>query len=281
MKLDCIDWNEMWKEESCASHWQDASKKGLWDKRAYKFNKKVGKFITGGNRDKGDYISNVLAKIEIKPGWTVLDIGSGPGSLAIPLAQKGAKVTAMDISLEMLKYLKINAAAAGADNITTVNSSWETAMADKLVVIHDVVVASRSLTPVDIRQTMSDLDSIARYAVYITFPIIHLPFDWEAYKAIGRNGKKNRSPYIYVYNTLYQMGIAANVEIIYSVVRTNYESIEDAIENLQWRTEPFTPEERAKLVKFLEKKFAARPPDQSFIHEGRSVWALISWKKES
>jgi len=61
MKLDCIDWNEMWKVASCASHWQDASKKELWDKRAYKFNKKVGKFIIGGNRDKGDYISNVLA----------------------------------------------------------------------------------------------------------------------------------------------------------------------------------------------------------------------------
>jgi SAM-dependent methyltransferase len=280
MNFNSIDWNAMWKSETAGSHWQKASKKELWDKRAHKFNKKVSKFVTGENRDKEDYISKVLARIEIKPGWTVLDIGSGPGSLAIPLAKKAASVTALDISSEMLKYSKINADAAGVNNITFVNSSWEDATANKLVEKHDVVVASRSLTPVDINLTMSALDSIARQAVYITLPIIHLPFDWEAYRAIGRDGKKKRLPYVYVYNALYQMGITANVEILYSRVITRFKSIEEAIENLQWRTDPFTQDEKAKLTEFLEKKFSGQKGKPVFTHEGRSVWALIWWAKK-
>ncbi len=279
MDFDSIDWNRMWKAESAGRRWQKASRRKLWDRRACEFNRKVAKFVTAENRDKEDYISKVLARIEIKPGWTVLDIGCGPGSLAIPLAKKARSVTALDISSEMLKYLKENAAAAGVDNIKSIHSSWEDALSGEKVGKHDVVVASRSLTPVDIRQAMSGLDSSARRAVYITFPIVHLPFDHEAYKAIGRPAWKKSLPHIYVYNVLFGMGITADVEILHSRVRTVFENIEEAMENLQWRTDPFTPPEKSKLRKFLEKKFAEQKGG-AFKHEGNSVWALISWKKE-
>jgi len=59
--------------------------------------------------DKDDYISKMLNRIEVKPEWTVLDIGCGPGTLTVPLAKKVKSITALDISSEMLKFLKINA----------------------------------------------------------------------------------------------------------------------------------------------------------------------------
>ena len=37
---------------------------------------------------------------------TVLDIGSGPGSFAIPLAERGARVVALDPASRMLKYCR-------------------------------------------------------------------------------------------------------------------------------------------------------------------------------
>ena len=271
----------MWQEESGRSHFNDiVTSKELWDKRADSFTKRINRVKEGEPRDKDDYISKMLDRIEVKPDWTVLDIGCGPGTLTIPLAQKTKSVTALDISSEMLKNLKFNAEKIGLNNIIYLNSSWQDAFASGQAVKHDVVVASRSLMSGDMKTALSYIITIADRAAYLTFPIIHLPFDFEVYKAIGRD-KKNHPPYIYLANMLYQMGVNANVEILYSKVVVRFSSVEDAIKHVQWRTDPFTPDEQKKLQAFLEEKFAAQKDSPVFTHEGKSVWALIWWRKEN
>ena len=280
MNFNSIDWNSLWQEESAHSHWNKTSQKDLWNKRAESFNKRISRVVEGKEGlDKDDYISKILARIEVKPEWSVLDIGCGPGTLAIPLAKKVKSVTALDISSEMLKHLKANADNDGLNNIRYLNASWQEAFTAKLVGTHDVVVASRSLMSGDMKEAISNIISIAGQAAYLTFPIIHLPFDWEVYKAIGRDGKKH-PPYIYIYNMLYQMGIRANVEILCSRIKVQFPSIEETIDDLQWRTDPFTAEEKTKLIEFLKKKFAEQKDAPVFTHEGYSKWALIWWKKE-
>ena len=179
----------------------------------------------------------------------------------------------------MLKHLKINAEKNGLSNIRYLNAAWQEAFTSGQVGRHDVVVASRCLMSGDMKEFISQVRSIARQAAYITFPVVHLPFDWEVYKAIGRNGKR-QPPYIYFYNLLYQMGILANVEILVSRVRVRFNSIEEAISQLQWRTDPFTAEEKARLVEFLGKKFEEQKETGVLTHEGYSKWALIWWKPE-
>jgi SAM-dependent methyltransferase len=277
MEISSIDWNTMWKESRGNSPWGGLSRKELWDKRAANFNKRIERVSTDAEKlDKDDYISKMLNKIETSPEYTVLDIGCGPGTLAIPLAKKVKSVTALDISGEMLKHLKNNAEKNGLSNIKYVNCSWDEAVLSDIGV-HDIVVASRSLTPVDIKETISKVSSVAREAVYLTFPVVHLPLDWEAYQAIGRGEKKHPS-YIYIYNTLYQMGIHTNIEILYSRIKVRFSSVEEAMDDLQWRTTPFTDEEKEKLVEFLRGKFAEQKDSPFFSHEGHSKWVLIWWK---
>jgi hypothetical protein len=79
---------------------------------------------------------------------------------------------------------------------------------------------------------------------------------------------------------LYQMGIMANVEILRSKVKVQFPNIEEAIKDLQWRTEPFTPDEKVELQQFLVRKFESQKNSAVFIHEGFSEWALIWWKKQ-
>jgi hypothetical protein len=276
-----IDWNAMWQEESGRSHFNDTiASKELWDKRADSFTRRINRVKEGEPRDKDDYISKMLDRIEVKPDWTVLDIGCGPGTLTIPLAQKAKSVTALDISSEMLKNLKLNAEKIGLGNILYLNSSWQDAFAGGQAVKHDVVVASRSLMGGDMKTALSYIITIASQAAYLTFPIIHLPFDFEVYKAIGRDEKKH-PPYVYLVNMLYQMGVNANVEILYSKVVVQFSSVEDAIKHVEWRTNSFTPDEWKKLQAFLEKKFAEQKDSSVFTHEGKSVWALIWWRKET
>jgi hypothetical protein len=179
----------------------------------------------------------------------------------------------------MLKHLKNNADKIGLSNISYLNSSWQEAFAGKKVGEHDVVVASRSLMSGDMKEAINDIVSVTRQAVYLTLPVVHLPFDWEVYRVIGRSGKKH-APYVYFYNLLYQMDIMANVEILCSKVKVQFPSIEAAIDDLQWRTDPFTPDEMEKLKEFLKMKFAEQKDSPVFTFEGYSKWALIWWKKE-
>jgi SAM-dependent methyltransferase len=280
MDFNSIDWNAMWQAESAQTFFNKSSPKELWDKRAENFNKRISKVIDGSEElDKDDYISKLLGRIKVEPDCSVLDIGCGPGTITIPLARKVKTVTGLDVSSEMLKHLKKNADNAGLSNINYIISSWQDAFKEKKVAEYDIVVASRSLMSGDMKEAISNINSIARQAVYLTLPIVHLPFDWEVYRAIGRKGKKH-APYVYFYNLLYQMGILANIEVLCSKVKVQFPGIEAAIEDLQWRTEPFTEDELKKLRVFLEEK-SSRQKDTSFItHEGYSKWALIWWKKQ-
>jgi len=60
-----------------------------------------------------------------KEGLTFCDAGCGVGSLAIPLAQKGAKVSASDISSSMSEEGAKRAAAMGVENVEFSTSDLE------------------------------------------------------------------------------------------------------------------------------------------------------------
>jgi len=278
MELNTIDWNTMWKEACGSSTWKKLSSKELWNKRADKFSKRIDRINSNEEKlDKDDYISKMLNHIETSQGNTILDIGCGPGTLAIPLAKKVKSVTGLDISSEMLKHLKENADKSGLSNINYINCSWDDAVVGKDVEHHDIVVASRSLVPIDLKETMTKISSVAREAVYLTFPIVHLPFDWEVYQVIGRGNREHPS-YIYIFNTLYQMGIQANVEILNSRIKVKFSTVEEAMDDLQWRTGTFTDAEKVELRNYLEQKFAEQKDSPVFRHEGFSKWVLIWWK---
>lgn len=56
---------------------------------------------------------------------TVLELGSGPGTLAVALARKGAPVTALDKSAGMIDLLKNRVRQWGLDNLRVEQADWE------------------------------------------------------------------------------------------------------------------------------------------------------------
>jgi len=61
----------------------------------------------------GHIASEGLERAGVKPGMTFLDVACGSGALSIPAAQRGAKVTATDLSPAMVELTQANAKREG------------------------------------------------------------------------------------------------------------------------------------------------------------------------
>ncbi len=99
----------------------------------------------------------LLSRLKPAAGRTILDIGSGPGVLAIPLAEAGAEVTAVEPSAAMLDILREKAAQRKTPEINCVNLRWEQVIPERDLNSHqpfDLVVASLSLLVVGLRESL-------------------------------------------------------------------------------------------------------------------------------
>ncbi len=99
-------WEEVWEaaiEKAPAKYNGNANVK-RWDRMAPNFAKKVSS--EEATRRKEKIFSMLTAAGALKSGTTVLDIGAGPGNWAIPMAESGAIVTALEPSGGMIKELE-------------------------------------------------------------------------------------------------------------------------------------------------------------------------------
>ncbi|MBI3933369.1 MAG: methyltransferase domain-containing protein, partial [Acidobacteria bacterium] len=85
-------------------------------------------------------VDEVIAKLKLKPGDIVADIGSGSGTYSIPMAKAIAPngiLYAVDIDQKMLDYVAEKAKKEGVTNIRTVLGEYD----DPKLPVKDVDVA--------------------------------------------------------------------------------------------------------------------------------------------
>ena len=101
-------------------------------------------------------------------GTTILDVGTGTGRAAIALARRGAIVTGIDASAEMLAVARRRALEAGAAVTFVQGDAHGLNVADRSF---DAVVCLRVLmhTP-DWRQSLAELCRAARHRVVLDYP---------------------------------------------------------------------------------------------------------------
>jgi ubiquinone/menaquinone biosynthesis C-methylase UbiE len=100
---------------------------------------------TGATRDFDRRLRDyVLSLFDVKPGYRVLDIGSGSGWVARRLLAKGAKVVSVDLSLKNLREIKSALGQPGGDSILA--DAYRLPFRDGLF---DVVVISEVLEHLD------------------------------------------------------------------------------------------------------------------------------------
>ncbi|MGC9350464.1 MAG: class I SAM-dependent methyltransferase [Sulfurovum sp.] len=217
-----------------------------------------------------DYINTLMERIDLTDAKTLLDIGCGPGTLSLPLANKLERVFALDYSSGMLKTLEEECQSEGVKNITTFHRSWEEEWRD--IPEADIVIASRSVEVNDIEKALKKMISKAKQRVYLTFKVGGSFVDEEILEQIQRRVIP-RPDYIYLVNTLHQMGIYANVDFI-RVRNNKFRSRESEgfVKKVEWSLGELSASEEEQLKRYFQNVYHSKQ-DQSF-----TEWALLSWE---
>lgn len=127
-----------------------------------RFSGPIGRLIAGTQEE---VIARFLAPLQ---GRSVLDVGTGTGRGAIALARRGAVVTGVDASAEMLEVARRRAADAGVEVAFSREDAHRLPFDDGAF---DSVICLRVLmhTP-DWRQSLSELCRVARHRVVFDYP---------------------------------------------------------------------------------------------------------------
>jgi SAM-dependent methyltransferase len=264
-----LDWNDRWRKALAAKGHRGEKPSHYWNRRAPSFSRR--------GLD-NHYARTFLDLLAPQPHWSVLDVGCGTGTLAIPLAARVARVTAMDFSEAMLEHLVRRCEALGLANVHARHAGWEDDWDVLGIGTHDVVIASRSLTVEDLEGAIRKMDRAARHRACITSIVGEGPRDRCALEAVGRPFAPGPD-YLYVYNLLHQIGIFADITIITAEDERTFADPADALEVYQAMIGNLDEAEDARLRGYLSRELIQRGGKWVLRHAKPIQWAVITWEK--
>ncbi|HTP52170.1 MAG TPA: class I SAM-dependent methyltransferase [Anaeromyxobacteraceae bacterium] len=261
------DWNRAWQvARELAGRRGDSE---AWNRRAPSFAR---------NASKSGYVERMLELMSPDPSWSVLDVGCGSGTLAVPLARRVRSVTALDFSPRMLELLGERCGAEGLTNVVPVLGSWEDDWARLGIGRCDVALASRSLSVNDLREALLKLDRAARHKVFVTAPVGEGPIDGRVFEAAGRH-RVPGPDYVFPLNLLRQLGIEPRLEFIPVAEGRRFATLEDALERVLWMISDPSPAEVGRLRAWLERELVSVAGGFELASPRTVRWAVLSWEK--
>lgn len=271
-----IDWNEMWKDKmeaqkraclntDCGSIWKE---------------KESAKRFWAMSRNNGDRIEKTIQGMALTPDSRVLDVGAGPGSLAIPLAERVAHVTAVEPAEGMMSVLKENIDIYGIENINCVYKDWEVVDAKMdLYGPYDVVFASYSLGMKDIRSSIRKMIDVSSGYIYLYWFAGETSWDMHSLNLwpFLHGYEYQQGPKIDVlYNVLYDMDIYPNMEVFpFEHVQT-FTSLDEAVENFKPHY-AVTSEEQEEILRAYLKELL-EDENGNIVIRGWSTRVKLWWK---
>ncbi len=247
-----MDWNAAWKElyirnvscrgKGCAGNWESLE-------RARSFLQQ--------SRENPERIRDVITSLPVGPGSKVLDIGAGPGTLAVPLAGKAAHVTAVEPAFGMAEVMSEYSVEEGVSNLSIVRKRWEDVdPAAHLDGRYDIVVASYSLGMEDITGAIRKMCSVSSRWVYIF---------WFAGMTTWEQAMTDLWPALHgetfmlgpkadiLYGVLHSMGIYPHVETLNSRHARRFADLDAAVEEFREQYRITTPRQEDILRDYLSR----------------------------
>lgn len=266
MILYDTDWNEIWNRMAELRR-PGPENPEAWNRKADGFRKRARSSA---------FTEKLLPILDLQPDDRVLDIGSGEGTITLPIAKRVQSVTAMDYSSRMLELLAEDARENGIVNVKTVEGEWDSDWEKLIKPEFDICLASRSFLVKDLAHAIDQLNRFAKRKVYVITAAGESAGSTPARKIVGR-GDHPSPDYIIAVNELYRRGILCEVRFISLENTTTYETREDAFNWLRLSLPEISTEEEKKLHDYVMKSAVLQ--DGRWILQPRKPvqWAVLSW----
>jgi len=224
------EWNEIWKaaQRVCRTSGRSRECWEAWDDiesaRQYWENASARDARNGRTAELLD---------TTREGWQVLDIGAGPGNIALPLAEKAAWVTAVEPARGMAEVLRSNMEKGNIGNIGIVPKRWDDVDCGRdLREGYDLVVASYSFGMLDLLDSLRKILSVARQEVVFYWHAGPQAWDVDAAELWPLLHNRRFSPIPksnVIFNILYAMGIYPDIRSIHGSYRMAFDDMEEAV----------------------------------------------------
>jgi len=273
------DWIEVWKSQMLKSREfapsQDCAQ--IWKSR-----ERAKKFWETSQEDR-ERIDWTIKGTDIRPDSHVLDIGAGPGTLAIPFAQKVAQVTAVEPAEGMISILREKMAEYDIENISVVQKRWEDVSVESdLQPPYDVVIASFSLFMPDIREAILKMQTASSRHIYIYWFAGETSWDVrnrELWSILHGKEYQIAPKSELLFCVLYQMGIYPDVTTFDLKHKMRFSSIEEAVNYLRPQYQATTNQQELILKDYLDRNLVEE--DGSLILKNNSIRVKISWDMDA
>ena len=255
-----IDFGRLYREHLAATGRHEKSPEE-WNVRAAEMSRES---------DGSGYVDEFVRRMDLSACSTLLDVGCGPGAIALTVAGRLARVYGLDYSRGMLHALMEKAAARGLCNVEPIERAWEDDWSD--VPACDVVVASRSTLVEDMADALAKLDSKAVRRVYLTSLVGGRFVHAGILEALGREHPP-LPDHIYILNILYQMGRQPRLDYIRSERRRAAAPDLDALV----RQVTFSLGAPSAIEKERLSAWYLADPERARLVDTPRCWAFISW----
>lgn len=177
----------------------------------------------------------------------VLEIGPGWGNYTFAIADKVQKLTCIDSSKSIVRFLASQAAVNGVDNMELVCDKWESTRKSEK---YDVVFGFNCFYRMhDIGTTLLKMNESAnRLAIAGLTTGPEKPHYMKLHQ-MGYNINLRRRDYIHILNILHQLGIIASCQIVKLQSKKTYSSYEQLIkDNTTKILDPHYNEQEVKSI---------------------------------
>lgn len=229
------------------------------------------------------HIRDQLQSLAFPRGSTILDIGAGPGTLAVPLTKEGHIVTVVEPSKAMKDAMEQYKQYCGvATDIPRIEKLWENVDPAEIGT-YDYVISSFALGVPDLKKALMKMNAVAKKEVHI-FWFLN-PQSWsqikkDLYTLLYHEDYPDWMSYAdVVWQALYQENIYANLTVHARTEGDRYKNIDDVV-SMYVRQFSITDDEQKTIIENYLNEHLILQNDGWYALPNNGKYAHIWWEKE-
>ncbi len=226
-----------------------------------------------------------LGQFSWNPQETVLDVASGPGTFAVPLARKVAEVTATDFSSAMLEQLQLQAQTENISNIKTVQGRWLELGFDRkfstVLCLNSLgVIATDADHNAHLDLALKKLKDICEQRLIMLIPHADTPLSSEIRTILQLDEISLESRRIAVlYYAMIECGMLPDLRIIRKNMHWSFASIKEACNKVLARAGIIDKEKYIEALETCLEKRLKKTENGALLLEYQVAQALFTWER--